>query len=85
MKQTGATPHILTLLVLVILFALPAGILVLVGLAPGWRFPDLWPERFSISGIEFLITHKDQIISSLVSTGCWTTTAGDTGWPPAGN
>ncbi len=58
----------LTLLALVILFALPAGILVLVGLAPGWRFPDLWPERFSIAGIEFLITHRDQIVSSLASS-----------------
>lgn len=68
MKKTRLMPHVMTLLVLVILFALPAAILVLVGLAPGWRFPDLWPERFSIAGIEFLITHRDQIVSSLVSS-----------------
>jgi putative spermidine/putrescine transport system permease protein len=60
--------HILFLVLLFSLFALPAGILVLVGLAPGWRFPDLWPDRFSFAGIEFLITHRDQIVSSLVSS-----------------
>lgn len=68
MKKTGPMPHVLTLLVLVILFALPAFILVLVGLAPGWRFPDLWPERFSFAGIEFLITHRDQILTALASS-----------------
>jgi putative spermidine/putrescine transport system permease protein len=67
-KKTGPIPHVLTLLVLVILFALPAGILVLVGLAPGWRFPDLWPAQFSFTGIQFLITHQDQIVSSLASS-----------------
>jgi putative spermidine/putrescine transport system permease protein len=61
-------PHILTLMVLAILFALPAAILLLAGLAPGWRFPDLWPERFSFAGIQFLITHGDQIFSSLASS-----------------
>jgi putative spermidine/putrescine transport system permease protein len=67
-KKTGPIPHVLTLLVLVILFALPAGILVLVGLAPGWRFPDLWPAQFSFTGIEFLITHRDQILTALASS-----------------
>jgi len=67
-KKTGPMPHVLTLLVLVILFALPAAILVLVGLAPGWRFPDLWPEQFSSAGIEFLITHRGQILTSLASS-----------------
>ncbi len=68
MKKASLIPHIVTLLVLVILFALPAAILVLVGLAPGWRFPDLWPERFSIAGIEFLFTHRNQILTALASS-----------------
>lgn len=68
MKLSRLTPHILILLFLTGLFALPSGILVLVGLAPGWRFPDLWPERFSFAGIEFLVTHRDQIVSSLASS-----------------
>jgi putative spermidine/putrescine transport system permease protein len=67
-KPSRPAAHILFLVLLFSLFALPAGILVLVGLAPGWRFPDLWPERFSFAGIEFLITHRDQIVSSLVSS-----------------
>ena len=62
------TSHILVLVLLSSLFALPAAILLLVGLAPGWRFPDLWPARFSFTGIQFLITHKDQIVSSLASS-----------------
>jgi putative spermidine/putrescine transport system permease protein len=67
-KTAGPITHVLTLVLLTGLFALPAGILVLVGLAPGWRFPDLWPERFSFAGIGFLITHRDQIFSSLASS-----------------
>ncbi|WP_024333479.1 ABC transporter permease [Desulfotignum balticum] len=60
--------HTLVLVLLFSLFALPAAILLLVGLAPGWRFPDLWPAQFSFTGIQFLITHQDQIVSSLVSS-----------------
>jgi putative spermidine/putrescine transport system permease protein len=67
-KPSHPAAHILFLVLLFTLFALPAGILVLVGLAPGWRFPDLWPEQFSLAGIEFLITHKDQIVSSLAAS-----------------
>ncbi|MEX1297458.1 MAG: ABC transporter permease subunit [Desulfotignum sp.] len=68
MKTAGPFTHVLTLVLLTGLFVLPAGILVLVGLAPGWRFPDLWPERFSFTGIGFLITHREQILSSLASS-----------------
>lgn len=68
MKRSRPAAHILFLVLLFGLFAMPAGILVLVSLAPGWRFPDLWPEQFSFAGIEFLITHRDRIIVSLASS-----------------
>ncbi|MCF8087504.1 MAG: ABC transporter permease subunit [Desulfotignum sp.] len=60
--------HTFVLVLLFSLFALPAAILLLVGLAPGWRFPDLWPAQFSFTGIQFLIIHGDQIVSSLASS-----------------
>jgi putative spermidine/putrescine transport system permease protein len=67
-KPATLIPHVLTLVILAGLFALPALILAVVSLAPGWRFPDLWPERFSFAGLEFLMTHRRQVFSSLASS-----------------
>ena len=60
--------HVGTLLVLVLLFVLPVIVLLLTGLAPGWRFPDVWPDTFSLKGIDYLIRHHDQILTSLGSS-----------------
>jgi putative spermidine/putrescine transport system permease protein len=60
--------HTVTLLFLVLFFALPAGVLVLISLAPGWRFPDVWPAAFSFSGIAFFLQQKEQIFFSLGSS-----------------
>ncbi len=59
---------IITLLVLVILFVLPVIVLLLTGLAPGWRFPDVWPDTFSLTGIAYLIRNHEQILTSLGSS-----------------
>ena len=60
--------HVGTLLVLVLLFVLPVIVLLLTGLAPGWRFPDVWPDTFSLNGIDYLVRHHDQILTSLGSS-----------------
>ncbi len=60
--------HVGTLLVLVLLFVLPVIVLLLTALAPGWRFPDVWPDAFSLKGIDYLVRHHDQILTSLGSS-----------------
>ena len=60
--------HALIFLVLVLLFVLPVVVLVLVSLAPEWRFPDVWPENFSFRGLTYLARHKKQILTSLSSS-----------------
>jgi len=60
--------HALIFLVLVLLFVLPVVVLVLVSLAPGWRFPDVWPENFSFRGLIYLARHQKQILTSLSSS-----------------
>jgi len=60
--------HVGTLLVLVMLFVLPVIVLLLTGLAPGWRFPDVWPDTFSLKGIDYLLRNHDQILTSLGSS-----------------
>ncbi len=60
--------HAGTLLVLVLLFVLPVIVLLLTALAPGWRFPDVWPDAFSLKGIDYLLRHHDQILTSLGSS-----------------
>lgn len=60
--------HVGTLLVLALLFVLPVIVLLLTGLAPGWRFPEVWPDTFSLKGIDYLVQHHDQILTSLGSS-----------------
>lgn len=60
--------HINTLLILTVLFVVPVIVLLLVSLAPGWRFPDIWPTSFSLKGIAYLIRHHEQILTSLGSS-----------------
>lgn len=60
--------HINTLLLLFLIFVLPVIVLVLTSLAPGWRFPDVWPSDFSLKGIAYLVRHHEQILTSLGSS-----------------
>ncbi len=57
--------HLYTLLFLLVAFVLPVIILILIGLAPGWRFPDVWPQAFSLKGLAYLIRHHQQITTAL--------------------
>jgi len=57
-----------TLLVLVLLFVLPVVVLVLVSLAPDWRFPNVLPESFSFRSLGYLAGHRTQILGSLFSS-----------------
>jgi putative spermidine/putrescine transport system permease protein len=57
--------HALTLLTLLLLFVLPVVVLLLTSLAPGWRFPQVWPANFSLQGIAYLVVHHRQILGSL--------------------
>jgi putative spermidine/putrescine transport system permease protein len=60
--------HATILLVLVLLFVLPVVVLVLVSLAPEWRFPDVLPAKFSFKGLAYLAQHQKQIIIALGSS-----------------
>lgn len=60
--------HASTLFILASLFILPVIVLILISLAPGWRFPDPWPQVFSMKGINYLIRHHEQILLSIGSS-----------------
>lgn len=60
--------HAITLLVLMLLFVLPVIVLVLTGLAPAWRFPQVWPDTFSLKSVVYLVQHRGQILASLGSS-----------------
>ena len=60
--------HAITISLLALLFLVPAVVLVLVSLAPGWRFPRVWPMAFSLRGVDFFIRHHDQILRALASS-----------------
>lgn len=60
--------HISTLLVLVFLFVLPVIVILFTGLAPGWRFPDVFPDDLSLNSITYLVIHHEQILTSLASS-----------------
>lgn len=57
--------HLSTLLLLLVAFVLPVIVLMLISLAPGWRFPDLWPQAFSLKGIAYLVRHHAQITTAV--------------------
>jgi putative spermidine/putrescine transport system permease protein len=65
MKHTG------TLLILVLLFVLPVIVLVLTALAPGWRFPHVWPNAFSMKSIAYLVRNHGHIFTALGSSFCF--------------
>jgi len=60
--------HLLTLSILALLFLLPAAVLFLVSLSPGWRFPQVWPADFSIKGVAFFLKHHEQMLAALWSS-----------------
>lgn len=60
--------HLTTLLTLGLLFVLPVIVLVLIGLAPGWRFPRVWPETLSLQGVDYLVVHRGRILTALGSS-----------------
>jgi putative spermidine/putrescine transport system permease protein len=60
--------HSLTLLVLFLLFVLPVVVLLLTALAPGWRFPEVWPRDFSLRSMAYLIRHHESILAALGSS-----------------
>ena len=60
--------HVNTLLILILFFVLPVIVLILTSLSPGWRFPDVWPNAFSLKSITYLAQHHEQILTSLGSS-----------------
>lgn len=60
--------HAAALLALALLFVLPVIFLLLIALAPGWRFPSVWPAEFSLKSIDYLVRHHRQILASLGSS-----------------
>jgi len=60
--------HAGTLLILVLVFVLPVVVLILTAVAPGWRFPDVWPHAFSLKSITYLIRNQEQILAALGSS-----------------
>jgi len=60
--------HVSTLLLLSLLFLLPVVALLLISLAPGWRFPEIWPHTFSMKGIVYLVRNHEKILTSLGSS-----------------
>ncbi|MCF8107166.1 MAG: ABC transporter permease subunit [Desulfohalobiaceae bacterium] len=58
----------LVLALLVLLFILPVVGLLLSSFAPGWRFPDVLPGRYSLKGLEYLVLHQEKILVSLGSS-----------------
>ena len=59
--------HAPTLIILALLFLLPVAVLVLQAGAPGWRFPELWPE-LSFDGLGFLAARPKPFLTALVSS-----------------
>ncbi len=60
--------HWLYMALLVVLFVAPLLALVVYALAPGWRFPDLWPHAWSMRTIEqvFMGPQTSRIFSHLL-------------------
>ncbi len=56
------------LLLLFVLFGLPVIVLVLTSVAPGWRFPEIWPTEFSLQGLDYLLDNLYTILIALGSS-----------------
>lgn len=59
--------HAPTIIVLALIFLLPVVVLVLQAGAPGWRFPELWPQM-SLDGLRFLATRPQPFLTALASS-----------------
>jgi len=59
--------HAPTILVLALLFLLPVLVLMLQAGAPGWRFPQLWPE-LTFDGVRFLTARPPPFLTALFSS-----------------
>lgn len=60
--------HVNTLVILGLVFLLPALVLGVVSVAPGWRFPQVWPDTFSLKGVAYLLRHQERILGALLSS-----------------
>lgn len=60
--------HMVFLLALFAVFAAPLGILVIYSLAPGWSFPDLWPQRLDLRALDYAWNQRGEILISLGSS-----------------
>ena len=59
--------HAPTIIVLALLFLLPVAVLILQAGAPGWRFPELWPE-LTFDGLRFLAARPGPFLTALASS-----------------
>lgn len=59
--------HAPTIIVLALLFLLPVIVLILQAGAPGWRFPELWPE-LTFDGLRFLAARPGPFLTALASS-----------------
>jgi putative spermidine/putrescine transport system permease protein len=59
--------HAPTMLVLALLFLLPVLVLILQAGAPGWRYPELWPE-LGLDGARFLATRPGPFLTALTGS-----------------
>lgn len=55
-------------LFILLFFGAPLLVLVLYSAAPWWRFPDIIPHRFTFSSFDFLISQKNEIGISVLSS-----------------
>lgn len=55
------------MLILAILFLLPVAVLILQAGAPGWRYPDLWPE-LGLDAFRFLANRPGPFLSALAAS-----------------
>lgn len=65
--EAQAVRHAPTIIALVLMFLLPVVVLILQAGAPGWRFPELWPE-LSLDGLRFLAARPGPFLTALTSS-----------------
>jgi putative spermidine/putrescine transport system permease protein len=58
----------LLMLLLLLIFLAPLGVLVLYSLSGGWSYPALLPERFSLRALQFLAARLRPVASALLSS-----------------
>ena len=65
--ETQTVRHAPTIIVLALMFLLPVVVLVLQAGAPGWRFPELWPQM-SLDGLRFLAARPQSFLTALATS-----------------